>query len=47
MSGSPGQLYDIKNDPFEQHNLWDERPKLVAELKDLIETYKEKGRTKS
>ena len=47
VSGSPGQLYDIKNDPFEQHNLWDERPKLVAELKDLIETYKEKGRTRS
>ena len=47
VAGSPGQLYDMKNDPFEQHDLWDERPKLVGELKELINSYKERGRTRS
>lgn len=27
-----GQLYDLSNDPSEQHNLWAQHPNLVAEL---------------
>lgn len=29
---SPGQLYDLAEDPREARNLWDERPELVAAL---------------
>ncbi|HEX6682593.1 MAG TPA: hypothetical protein VF062_07335 [Candidatus Limnocylindrales bacterium] len=27
-----GQLYDIENDPFERHDLWDEQPAVVLDL---------------
>ena len=47
VAGSPGQFYDMKNDPFEQHNRWDEQPKLVGELKELINSYKEQGKTRT
>ena len=31
----PGQLYNLANDPWEQHNLWDEQPDMVAEFSRL------------
>lgn len=30
--GPTGQLYNLSDDPAEQHNLWQERPQVVAEL---------------
>ena len=43
VPGSPGQLYDMKNDPYEQDNLWGDRPKLVAELTELLGKYRDAG----
>ena len=40
-----GQLYDISVDPFEQNDLWEKRPEVVATLRDELEKIKslEKG----
>jgi len=43
--GSPGQLYNIAEDPAEQNNLWDQHPEIVERLIDLLEGYKESGRS--
>ncbi len=43
--GSPGQLYDIGVDPAEQHNLWSDRQDVVSRLSDLLDRYKETGRS--
>ncbi|MBN1247079.1 MAG: arylsulfatase [Anaerolineae bacterium] len=40
-----GQLYDMVDDWREQHNLWNERPEIVARLKQLIVDYRESGRS--
>ncbi|HAK51244.1 MAG TPA: hypothetical protein DCM54_04985, partial [Gammaproteobacteria bacterium] len=37
VPGSPGQLFNIEDDPTEQHDLWDERPDIVSSLKQLLE----------
>ena len=37
-----GQLYNLKDDPGERHNLYGERPELVEELKELLEEIKSK-----
>jgi len=37
VPGSPGQLYNIADDPYERTNLWDKRQDIVAELKALLE----------
>ena len=34
--GGPGQLYNLKTDPFERHNLFGQRPKKVAELSAIL-----------
>ena len=41
--GSDGQLYDIKKDPYETNDLWDQRPDVVEELKELLNMYKKQG----
>lgn len=43
--GSPGQLYNIEDDPAEQHNLWNDRPDVVAALTALLDQQKAAGRT--
>ncbi len=43
--GTPGQLYDLKSDPYEQHDLWMERQDIVDRLTRLIEKYKTEGRS--
>ncbi len=43
VPGSPGQLYNIKNDPYEQHDLWDEHPEIVSELTALLKKYQDQG----
>ncbi|MFV0267654.1 MAG: sulfatase family protein [Draconibacterium sp.] len=42
-SDPPGQLYNIKNDPKEQDNLYLKMPDKVAELKELLKQYQTKA----
>ena len=44
VPGSPGQLYDLSDDPFEARNLWRERPGLVSELSAELTRLTEEGR---
>jgi arylsulfatase A-like enzyme len=44
--GPRGQLYNLDDDPEEQHNLWLEKPDIVKRLTDLLEKYKADGRTR-
>ncbi|UCG49128.1 MAG: arylsulfatase [Phycisphaerales bacterium] len=43
--GTPGQLYNLKEDPAEQNNLFDKHPEIVRRLTDLLERYKKQGRS--
>jgi len=45
QAGTPGQLYDLANDPYEQDDLWDRRPDVVRHLTQLLEKYKKQGRS--
>lgn len=45
QTGSPGQLYDLKSDPYEQNDLWEKRPDIVDRLILLLEKYKSEGRS--
>lgn len=40
---SPGQLYDLDFDPYEQNDLWMEHPGIVERLTRLLEMYKSEG----
>lgn len=41
-----GQLYDLRDDPREQRNLWTTRPDVVERLAKLLEKYKKTGRSR-
>jgi arylsulfatase A len=41
-----GQLYNLDDDPREQHNLWLEKPEMVKRLTALLEKYKREGRSR-
>ncbi len=41
--GSPGQLYNLADDPYEKKDLWTRRPEIVKRLTKLLEKYKEQG----
>jgi arylsulfatase A-like enzyme len=43
---APGQLYNLANDPGETTNLYVKEPKIVAELKTLLEQSKSSGRSR-
>lgn len=43
--GQKGELYNLKEDPSEQKNLYDERPELVRHLTELMEKYRRHGRS--
>ena len=43
--GAPGQLYNIREDPAETNNLFDECPETVSQLTELLERYQEEGRS--
>jgi len=45
-SGASGQLYNLKNDPTEEDNLWDRYPDVVERLTKLLEKYKEQGHSR-
>jgi hypothetical protein len=38
-------LYNLAADPFEQDDLWEKRPEIVARLTALLEKYKKEGRS--
>ncbi|MCB1121241.1 MAG: arylsulfatase [Verrucomicrobiae bacterium] len=38
----PGQLYDLKKDPGEQNNLWDQHPEVVSALSLELEQYRQR-----
>lgn len=45
--GEPeGQLYNLEEDPQEQRNLYSQRPDIVAHLKALLETYRQRGHSR-
>lgn len=41
--GPQGQLYDVKDDVREQHNLWMKHPEIVKRLTDLLRKYQQQG----
>lgn len=41
----PGELFNVREDLTERHNLFGERPQLVSELKSLLHKYKREGRS--
>ncbi|HET6960942.1 MAG TPA: sulfatase, partial [Terriglobia bacterium] len=41
-----GQLYNLRDDPEEQHNLWLREPKIVARLTALLEKLKADGNSR-
>jgi len=47
QSDSIGQLYNLKDDPAEQHDLWDKHPEIVKRLKKLLEKYQREGHSRS
>ena len=42
-----GQLYNLRDDPQEEHNLWLREPKIVARLTALLEKLKADGHSRS
>jgi len=44
--GSPGQLYNLAQDPYEQKDLWDKHPEIVDRLTKLLEKYKKEGHSR-
>jgi hypothetical protein len=46
VPGIPGQLYNLKEDPYETTNLWDDRLDLVNRLTYRIQQYKASGRSR-
>jgi len=43
--GSPGQLYNLADDPAESKDLWEARPEIVQRLGALLEKYVREGRS--
>ncbi len=40
-----GQLYNIEDDTRETNNLWDRRPEIVAEFREILQRYQTSGRS--
>jgi len=47
IPGTPGQLYDLAEDPYEKNDLWGQRPDVVRRLAQLLERYKQQDRSRS
>lgn len=43
--GTPGQLYNLRNDPAEQKNLYTAHPEIVERLSATLSRYKSQGRS--
>ncbi len=46
-SSAPGQLYNLADDPGEITNVYSQHPEIVSELKALLDSSKEQGRSAS
>jgi arylsulfatase A-like enzyme len=46
VPGTPGQLYDLVDDPREQNDLWDAHPEVVQRLAHLLDDYKTRGHSR-
>ncbi|MCD6376489.1 MAG: sulfatase-like hydrolase/transferase [Caldisericaceae bacterium] len=46
QSDSIVQLYNLKDDPAERHDLWDKHPEIVKRLKKLLEKYQREGHSR-
>lgn len=44
-AGAPGQLYNLRDDPAEQKNLFAQRPEIVGRLTELLQRYQREGRS--
>jgi arylsulfatase A len=42
----PVQLFDLKADPFEKTNVYDEHPEVVERLQKLLDSYRDTGRSR-
>jgi len=47
IPGTPGQLYNLAEDPHEQNDLWDQHPDIVRRLSRLLEHCKKQGHSRS
>ena len=45
VPGGPGQLYNLVDDPREQHNLFEEQPEVVAEMTAELLRIQDAGRS--
>ena len=45
MDYSVGQLYNLADDPDERTDLFDKRPEMVSELRELLQKYQREGRS--
>jgi arylsulfatase A-like enzyme len=45
VPGTPGQLYNLADDPYEQNDLWEKRRDVVERLTALLEKYIAEGRS--
>jgi arylsulfatase A-like enzyme len=43
VPGTPGQLYNVEEDPYETTNLWDSHSEIVESLTKLLQKYKKQG----
>ncbi len=43
---APGQLYNVKDDPSETKDVYQEHPEIVKELDDILHRYQESGRSR-
>jgi len=41
--GSPGQLYNLAEDPYERNDLWEKHPEIVERLTKLLQRHKKQG----
>ncbi len=41
----PGELFNLRDDPTQRENRYDEKPELVLELKSLLQKYQQEGRS--
>ena len=45
-AGSPGQLYNLADDPYEKDDLWAKHPEVVERLTKLLNKYKKQGHSR-
>ena len=45
VPGGPGQLYNLKDDPAEAHNLYEERPDILSRMASRLMAFKNAGRS--